>query len=59
MEFDPSLEVDLVHPPRAWKDPDLTPDEGAFLESMRPLLEEYLRVQGEEPLADVEWQVRG
>jgi lipase chaperone LimK len=58
VEFDPALEVDVVRTPCGWRDPDLLVSAPDFLEAMRPLLDTYLAAQGEEPLQDMEWQVR-
>ena len=58
IEFDPALDVDLVHTPRGWRDADLFVSGPDFLEAMRPLLDTYLAAQGEAPLQDLEWQVR-
>lgn len=57
IEFEPSLDVDVVHAPRGWRDPDLFTSGPDFLEAMRPLLDTYLAAQGEQPLQDSEWQV--
>jgi hypothetical protein len=58
IEFEPSLDVDVVHAPRGWRDPDLFTSAPDFMEAMRPLLDTYLAAQGERPLQDMEWQVR-
>lgn len=57
IEFEPSLDVDVVHAPRGWRDPDLFISGPEFLDAMRPLLDTYLEAQGEKPLQDIEWQV--
>ncbi|KAF8072705.1 hypothetical protein HT031_000365 [Scenedesmus sp. PABB004] len=56
MEFDAALELELVHAPPAWAAPEAARGGQAFLEGMRPLLDEYLAAQGEPRLADLEWQ---
>lgn len=58
IEFDPSLDVDVVHAPVGWRAPDLFITGPDFLDAMRPLLDTYLEAQGEQPLQDMEWQVR-
>jgi hypothetical protein len=57
IEFDPSLDVEVVHTPRGWRDPDLFVSGPDFLDAMRPLLNTYLAAQGEAPLQETEWQV--
>lgn len=57
IEFDPSLDVEVVHTPRGWRDPDLFVAAPDFLDAMRPLLNTYLAAQGEAPLEETEWQV--
>ncbi|WIA08704.1 hypothetical protein OEZ85_008128 [Tetradesmus obliquus] len=57
MEFDPALEVDVVHAPLGWQAPDLFTAPGYFLDGMRPLLDAYLAAQGQQPTHDLEWQV--
>lgn len=59
MEFDPALEVDVVHAPLGWQAPDLFTAPGHFLDGMRPLLDAYLAAQGQQPTHDLEWQVGG
>eukprot|EP00775_Hariotina_reticulata_P006313 gene6313-6548_t len=57
MEFDASLDLDLVHAPRGWQDPELFQQPADWLEGMRPLLNQHLTAQGEQPVNDSEWQV--
>jgi hypothetical protein len=57
MEFDPALELDVVHAPHGWQAPDLFTAPGEFLEGMRPMLDHYLAAQGQQPTHDLEWQV--
>jgi hypothetical protein len=57
MEFDPALELDVVHAPLGWQAPDLFTAPDAFLDGMRPLLDQYLAAQGQQPTHDLEWQV--
>lgn len=58
MEFDPQFELELVHPPLPWQDPQLFMSDEQFLDDMKPLLNEYLSAHGEQAIRDVEWQVR-
>jgi hypothetical protein len=51
------MDVDVVHAPRGWQDPELFTAPANFLQGMRPLLDAYLAVQGEAPLQELEWQV--
>lgn len=57
MEFDPSLDVDVNHAPRDWRDADLWVSAAEFLDSMKPHLDKYLAAQGEPPVEEMEWQV--
>jgi hypothetical protein len=57
MEFDPALELDVVHAPHGWQAPDLFTAPGDFLDGMRPLLDQHLSAQGQQPTHDLEWQV--
>eukprot|EP00882_Tetradesmus_deserticola_P013757 GHRQ01014610.1.p1 GENE.GHRQ01014610.1~~GHRQ01014610.1.p1 ORF type:complete len:209 (+),score=84.68 GHRQ01014610.1:462-1088(+) len=57
MEFDPALELDLVHAPHGWQAPDLVTAPSDFLDGMRPLLDQYLSAQGQQPTHDLEWRV--
>lgn len=59
MEFDPALDVDVVHAPHGWRDSDLWLSPAEFLDSMKPLLDKYLESQGEARVTDMEWQVGG
>jgi hypothetical protein len=57
MEFDANLDLDVVHAPRGWLDPELFVQPADWLEGMRALLDQHLTAQGEQPLNDTEWQV--
>lgn len=57
MEFDPALELDVVHAPNGWQAADLFVSPAEFLDSMKPLLDDYLAAQGQPPVQKLEWQV--
>eukprot|EP00878_Enallax_costatus_P032265 GHUV01035416.1.p1 GENE.GHUV01035416.1~~GHUV01035416.1.p1 ORF type:complete len:152 (-),score=37.30 GHUV01035416.1:806-1261(-) len=57
MEFDPALDVDVIHAPHGWRDSELWVNPPEFLDGMKPLLDKYLEAQGEAAVTDMEWQV--